>query len=270
MTNFMMMDDAVYEQNESLPFEIRSSRVYLHYKNFIGDQNELDMNERLEWLAYTKYGFSRDELVFYSIIDVHFEQMAELTTQYALLVIIGIEAVLLIAFLVVFDLKTIFLLSLATISFALAILSTMTLLAIKLNFVILMHFAMLPAFLAEFFIFTPYLYLYPAVAKTKRPNRPKFTVDDNFEHESSPETNKLKKRNPRRLKQLKFSYSNFIQHSVYFLLIIALPSFVFSNFVSTYAFTMLYKFLIVLMFNLILHLLVVFPLLLLMFGSVWI
>lgn len=269
----MFMDDVVYNKNTSewSPLEIKSSRVYLHYKYFFGDQSELEINERLEYLAYTKYGFTRDELIFYSIIDVHFEQMSELSTQFMAIACLGIEAIVLVAFLFVFDLKSILILSIVTISFTLAVLASMILLAVKLNFVILMHFAMLPAFVAEFFVSTPYLYLYPALVKKKRSLR---TDVDRFspEDELRQDLARTRDRKPsrRRLKQLRFAYSNFIKHSVFFLIGVALPSFLLTNLASTYAITMLYKFLLVTILNLILHVALVFPLLLSMFGSVWI
>lgn len=276
----MLEDDVVYNKSkrQSEALEITASRVYLHYKNFFGDESEIEINERLEWLAYNKYGFKRDQLVFFSIIDVYFEQMAELKTQYLAIAILGIEAIVLIGFLFVFDLKTIFFLTITTVSFTLAVLAAMIISSVKLNFVVLMHFTMMPAFVAEFFVATPYLYLYPGEIKVRkkrstslRTDVDKFSPEDELRSDLSPRTS-LSNRKPnfRRFKQLEFAFENFIKHSIFFLLAVAMPSFLLTNFASTYAFAMLLKFLLVVIFNLVLHVAVVFPLLLALFGSVWI
>lgn len=280
---FMFEDDVVYEHNESKPFEIRSSRVYLHYKHFFGDLHEADTNEKLNHLAQSKYGFARGEVVFYSIIDVFFEQMRELPSHYLSIAVLTIEALILFSFLIVVDLKTILLLALVLISFALSVFAGMILLAEKLNFVLLMHFMLVPGLTAEFFFSTPYLYLSSAAAavKKKPPKTRRTKLDASNEDlrepspplvnsSSSSTSNEPMKPRIRRRKQIRFSYTQFTKHSAYFLLFVVLFSFLLTNFVTTYAFSMLYKLLLVTTFNLALHLAVIFPLLLSLFGSVWV
>lgn len=261
-SNVLLVDDVVYTTNPE--FRVTSSRIYIHYKYFMGDEAEVETRSRLVWLGQHKFGFGTDGLIIYSVVDVFFEQLEELGAQYIGLILLTVEALILISFLLIIDLKTIFLLTLVVGSFTISVLASMILIATKLNFIILMHFLMLPAFACDFFLTQSYLYLYMATAK----NRTKSNRLGNEEKEVA--LPKVSKDN-RRLKQLRFAYVNYTKHSAYFLLVIVFLSFfLVANFVSTYAFVMLYKFLLVTIFNLVLHQALIFPLLLGLFGSVWI
>lgn len=272
--NDVLTDDVVYEKNESKPFQMTASRIYLHYKNFFGNLSETETRHQLNWLAHTKYGYATDELIIYSIIDVFFEQMEQLPYSFFSIALLSIEAIVLVSFLLIFDLKTIFLMAAILISCVLAIFSNMILLGVKFDFVVLMHFILLPAFLCEFFLPAGYLYLYSVKKKKKRvptvqQDVEKSDLEEKSENKSSSIVKSPKIIQNNRLKRLRFAYLNYCKHSAFFLLIIAFSSFLLTNFVNTYAFSMLYKFLLVTFLNLFLHLAVFFPTLLSSLGSNW-
>lgn len=154
-------DDVVYtpKANISEFVQINSSRFYLSMSNFYGKLDEVEMMYKLKWLAESKYNFSKDEIVIYSAVDVFLEQLDQINSSVSTIMLLSIESIILISFLVLFDLKSIFILSVILISCLLAILANMFLFGMSLNIVVLTHFLMVPAFLGDFFLYWIFIFM---------------------------------------------------------------------------------------------------------------
>jgi hypothetical protein len=121
----------------------------------------------MRWLAESRYHFARDEIMIFSTVNPYLEQLDEIGQSFLSIVILNVEAVVFIAFFLLFDLRSIFLLALALTSCFTSILASMVYLGLSLNIVTLGHFIMMPAFLCEFFLATSYLFVF----KSPKPER---------------------------------------------------------------------------------------------------
>jgi hypothetical protein len=166
----MYMDDVIYDDyyvkqdnvntSEQHVFHLNSSRIYLGMSKFMGQIDELETIENLKWLARQKYNFSEEELVIHSVVFPFMEQLSEIGQSILSIIVLNLDVMIFVAYFILFDLRSILILGVVLISCYLSIVSNLILFGFSLNFPILTHFIMLPAFFGEFFYTTGYLYLY--------------------------------------------------------------------------------------------------------------
>lgn len=253
--------DVNYQLINGTIFTVNSSRVYLHYKRFNGKYNESKVGHDVKSLA-KKYNFNLDnDTVIYSIVDVLFEQLEELNPSLLVIILISIESIVILSFFLMLDLRSIFILAVCLVSCCLAIVGNMLMLDVKFNFIVLVHYLLLPALLGEHFLTNGYLYLLEASD----------SVPDNPDRHSSKVFIKLTRMHENnRVKRVRYAFFKYTIFCVYYLVFILFAAFFSTNFCSTYSFVTLYKFLLITFFNLALHLGIFHPLLLTFFGPSWI
>ena len=149
-------------EHEHHVFRINASRIYLQYKTWQGSIADLEAMYNVKSLARIKYGFAPDELMIFSTINVLNEQIEEMPQSFLTIVLLSIESLLLVAFFLYFDLRSILLLGIMLVSCSVSVLASMLYFGYSLNAVTLMHFIMLPAFLCEFFFTSGYMFLFRA------------------------------------------------------------------------------------------------------------
>lgn len=268
-------------------FVITSSRVYLQMKNFTGSTDDLNLMLQIKDLAEEKYNFGKDDLIIFSPIFIYLEQMNEIYPTFIAIFLISFECIFLGSFVLMFDLRTIFILIIVEISFFISILANMVMLEISLNIVTQMHLIMLPAFLFEFFYHKAYLFLFKVQSNKKlkfiRSLQSSVTTSSEFINfangtienkkffnlipkfwQSNKQLEKIK------LKRLKFAFDKISTTSALFFLFIAIFSLNFMYYCTTYNFYTLYLLLLSICLNLFLHLSIFYPVILVLFGTCWI
>lgn len=293
-SNDILIDDVNFNNgNDPKTFEIKSSRIYLSYRNFIGSQEEMNVMNDIKYLAVNKYNFTLNEdLVVFSSVYVFFEQMEELTPTFITFILLNIECCVLISFILIFDLRTILIMTLILISTLVSIASNIFLFNFTLNMVVLVHFIMIPALICELFYSPLYSYLYSFkydqnrndnLIESRKQNlkcscNPNITPTTSCEESSLAANstsfkffkfifnNKNKQDKKQSYKHLKYSYDKTIRHSIKFLILLFLNLFIILN-CTTYSFRALCLILVSFAFNSIINLYLFLPALLSIFGS---
>jgi hypothetical protein len=298
-SNDLLVDDVNFNNtNNPKTFEIKSSRIYLSFENFFGSQQEMNLMNDIKYLAVNKYNFTLNEdVVIFSSVYVFLEQMEELTPTLITFMLLNIECCILISFILIFDLKTIIIMTLILFSVLVSIASNIFLFNFTLNMMVLVHFIMIPALISEFFYSPLYSYLYSFKFDQKKGNNlidsrkkklkcsssnskcnenvtpttscEESSLADNstsFKFFKSLFNRKTKSNKKKPYKHLKYSYDKTIRHSIKFLLILFLNLFIILN-CTTYSFRALCLILISFSFNLLIHLYLFLPALLSIFGS---
>jgi hypothetical protein len=171
----MYIDDVVYDdydtnvtehhakdktEHRHHVFNINATRIYAQYRNFYGTMADLEVMYNLRWLAEKKYHFKRDEIVIFSTVNPYLEQLDEMGQSFLSIAVLNLEAIVFVAFFLLFDLRSIFLLGLVITSCTVSTVAGIVYFGLSLNIVTLGHFMMLPAFLCEFFFTTGYLFIF--------------------------------------------------------------------------------------------------------------
>ena len=157
----MYRDDVVYNESlDSEHFVINASRFYIQFKQFFGNEDEVEAMHELKWMALKKYNMTSDDVVIYSSIYLFLEQLDELDTTFISIFMLNLEAILLVSYLLIFDLKSVLILFLVCVSFVVSIVSSLYLFGYSLNIVTLVHFLIVPCFISEFLYPSSYLYLF--------------------------------------------------------------------------------------------------------------
>ncbi len=298
--NEILIDDVNYNNStDPKTFEIKSSRIYLSFQNFLGSQTEMNVMNDIKYIAVNKYNFSlNDDLVVFSSVYVFFEQMEELTPTFITFILLNIECCILISFIILFDLQTILIMTLILISLIISIASNIFLFNFTLNMVVLVHFIMIPALISDFFYSPLYSYLYSfkfnqnkndnlTESRKKKPKSSSLSskCNENITPTTSCEESSLadnsasfkffksffinKKIKPNKtdpFKHLKYSYEKTMRHSMKFLMLLFLNLFIILN-CTTYSFRALCLILISFSFNSLINLFLFLPALLSIFGS---
>jgi hypothetical protein len=204
--------------------------------------------QSLHEIAQDRYNFSANQLVIFSSVFIYLEQLEEILPSALAILILAVEGLFLVGGLpLIFDLRSLFILSLTAISLLLSIMSSLFYFNISLNIVTLFHLIMLPAFLFEFLLKIGYLFLFNTKSLS----------------------NTLSKENNVKLKGLQLVFDTAINTSSTFLLVITLASFGILGFCKTYNFSTLFVVLFSTCFNTLIHISLFYPTLLVVFGPSW-
>ena len=161
----MYVDDVNYASFANDTLLINSSRVYLQFENFFGNQDEVAAMHKIGELVYDKYKFDTSTIVYSAVYPI-LEQLDELPSTLLSLVMLTVESMVLVGLVFLVELRTIVLLSLMALSLFLSVVSNVFLFGMSLNIVVLVNLCMLPAFVCEFFTSPAYVYLYFRTNKT--------------------------------------------------------------------------------------------------------
>jgi len=139
---------------------VNSNRFYLQLAHFNGTQKELNSYNELFNLARLKYDWNETLLSVFTVVGPIFEQMNELYVELAMLLIFNIEAVFLVSFFSLFDLRTVCIHTLIHVSTYISVISISNLFRINLNFMYLLNFLMVPAMVNEFLGYLSHIYVF--------------------------------------------------------------------------------------------------------------
>lgn len=271
--------------NESDPFDIYASRLYFQMKSFTGTQAESDMMHDLNYIANEyaqKLNLSSDSIITYSAVYIFLEQFEEVLASFITMIILNIEFIIFTAFFIIFDLRSLLILLTINISLITSIISNMFLINLSLNISTLYHFLILPALLSEFFLYTAYSFTVlngPKDGLSKNPstsemkslvsgeNSPLHGIEsDNISME--PRDIEINHSSDR-LNRLRIIFDQYIVDSSIYLFNVAMVGFGFMIFCTTYNFNALFWLLMIFIFNILIHLFLFYPILLLFLGTCW-
>lgn len=274
-------------------FEITSSRVYIQFETFLGTMDELKLMNSLKSLAEEKYNMTKDKLILFSPVYLYLEQLDEINISFISIFILAFECIFLGGLVLIFDLKSVLILMLAASSLLLSIFSNVFIMGISLNVVTLFQFIMVPFFIFDFFYHTAYLFLFKNENSTKKKiiinnNNVSITSKSLIPEESSSNCSMSSLENKNnglfkffcgkrssvesekaRILYLKFIFNNYTQTTCSYLIFNLFFSFFFMCFCSTYNFHTLFIILTSISLNLLIHLLLFYPVLLVQFGPCW-
>lgn len=284
---------------------INSSRIYLQFEKFTGSYDELETLEAIQSLAEEKYNYDKEFLIIFSAVNVFLEQLREIFPSVLSLFMLSIECLFLGSLFLVFDLQSIFIQMIIGISLVLSILSNIYVFNLSLNIVTLFQLIMLPAFLFEFLFYTLYLFLFKTNFLESKSNDsfnliniPKLltekdtinlkeyhsnstassTSDNSIESDfntlqivtNDEQTNHIDQSNELiKNNNIKFLMKNCIDITFIYLFILSIISFSIMFNCVTYNFHSLFLILMITCVNILIHLCLFYPNLLILFGTCW-
>ena len=273
-------EQEIVRVNLDSTYSINSSRIYVQFKSFIGSQSELNTWHAINYLAYEKHNFTKENLIVFTTIQQVFEQMSEIKYEFFFITLITIDFIILIKFIYIFQLRFIYIHLVLVTSLFLSIISFLHLFQVQFNIISLLNFLIVPAIIIEYLSSIDYIYLHRKYnLKIIRPNGEacslKIAEDEeeadeasttSSERSSSISKNANNNNNHQKFELIKNIFiMNLNTNSS--LIIILLASFLLMYNCSTYNFRVLFKVFLSILINLFLHINFFYPTLFVLFDK---
>ena len=270
------LKNSILDYNMNSTYSINESRIYVQFSNFYGTQNELDTWNKIRYIAYEKYNFTKDSLIVFTFVQQVFEQMDEVRYEFLFVIILAVDIIIILKFIYLCQLKFIYIHLIVVTSLFISIISILDLFQVQFNFISLLNFLIAPAIIVEYLSSINYIYLHQKFSnKIIRSNGKSYTLSNEDSTETSSSSSSSLPNNSQNDATSKISVKFELIKSLFvmnlntnsILIVILLASFLVMYNCLTYNFKILFKIFLSILINLFLHINFLYPTLLIYFDN---